>query len=115
LIKPPLPAITAGQSAFSLDGIENIPASPPHQHLAMRRMCPQQSIAKKAKAEIHIRFQLVMKSVDVVVNLAAFASACPWFVAALRGACHPRKSTPAMPKCNSGTGFLAAEMKEYDA
>jgi hypothetical protein len=22
---------------------------------------------------------------------------------------------PAMPKCNSGTGFLAAEMKEYDA
>jgi hypothetical protein len=25
------------------------------------------------------------------------------------------KSIPAMPKRNSGTGFLAAEMKEYDA
>jgi len=28
---------------------------------------------------------------------------------------HPNKSIPAMPKRNSGTGFLAAEMKEYDA
>jgi hypothetical protein len=28
---------------------------------------------------------------------------------------HPNKSVPAMPKRNSGTGFLAAEMKEYDA
>jgi len=25
------------------------------------------------------------------------------------------KSVPAMPTCKSGTGFLAAEMKEYDA
>jgi len=56
-----------------------------------------------------------MKSVGVVVNLAAFASACPLFVAALRGACHPTKSSPAMPTHNSGTGFFAAEMKEYDA
>jgi hypothetical protein len=47
--------------------------------------------------------------------LAAFASACPLLVAALRGACHPIKSIPAMPKRNSGTGFIAAEMKEYDA
>jgi hypothetical protein len=28
---------------------------------------------------------------------------------------HPEKSVPAMPKRYSGTGFLAAEMKEYDA
>jgi hypothetical protein len=47
--------------------------------------------------------------------LAAFASACSLFVAALRGACHPTKIRPAMPKRNSGTGFFAAEMKEYDA
>jgi hypothetical protein len=47
--------------------------------------------------------------------LAAFTSACPLFVAALRGACHLTKIRPVMPKRNSGTGFLAAEMKEYDA
>jgi hypothetical protein len=28
---------------------------------------------------------------------------------------NPNKSVPSMPKRNSGTGFLAAEMKEYDA
>jgi hypothetical protein len=56
-----------------------------------------------------------MKSAGIVVNLAAFTSACSLFVAALRGAYHPTKSAPAMPKRNSGTGFLAAEMKEYDA
>jgi hypothetical protein len=115
LIKPPLPAITAGQTAFHRTESKNTPASPRRPHLATRRACPQQSIAKKAKAEIHFRFQLVMKSVGVVVNLAAFASACPLFVAALRGACHPTKSSPAMPTHNSGTGFFAAEMKEYDA
>jgi ribosomal protein L13E len=41
--------------------------------------------------------------------------ACHLFAAALRGACHPHKSVPAMPKRKSGRGFLAAEMKEYDA
>jgi hypothetical protein len=68
-----------------------------------------------AKAKIHVKFQPVMKSYGVAVNLAAFASACRLSVAALRGACQSRKSAPAMPKRNSGTGFLAAEMKEYDA
>src|SRR3979490_2370926 len=100
--------------AFSSDGIEKHPALPCWQHLALRRACPQQPIAKKAKAEIHVRFQPVIRCAGIVVNLAAFASACPLFVAALRGTCHPRNSTPAMPKRNSGTGFLAAEMKEYD-
>jgi hypothetical protein len=47
--------------------------------------------------------------------LAAFTSACPLFVAALRGACQSHQIRPAMPKRNSGTGFFAAEMKEYDA
>jgi hypothetical protein len=28
---------------------------------------------------------------------------------------NPNKSVPVMPKRDSGTGFLAAEMKEYDA
>jgi hypothetical protein len=58
---------------------------------------------------------LVDRRGEAAANLAAFASACPLLVAALRGACHPIKSIPAMPKRNSGTGFLAAEMKEYDA
>jgi hypothetical protein len=71
---------------------KNIPALPRRHHVAMRYVYPQRSIAKKAKAEIHFRFQSVMKSVGIVVNLAAFTSPCPWFVAALRGACHPTKS-----------------------
>jgi hypothetical protein len=33
----------------------------------------------------------------------------------LRYAASSNKSVPAMPKHDSGTGFLAAEMKEYDA
>jgi hypothetical protein len=28
---------------------------------------------------------------------------------------NPENPPPALPKSNSGTGFLAAEMKEYDA
>jgi hypothetical protein len=70
---------------------------------------------KKVGVEIHFKYQLVNRDVDAAANLAAFDSACPPLIAALRGACHPDKSIPAMPKCNSGTGFLAAEMKEYDA
>jgi hypothetical protein len=70
---------------------------------------------RKVWKGIHIKYQLVNRGVDAAANLAAFNSACPLLIAALRGACHPDKSIPAMPKCNSGTGFLAAEMKEYDA
>jgi hypothetical protein len=70
---------------------------------------------KKIRAKIRIKYQLVNRDVDAAANLAAFDSACPPLIAALRGACHPDKSIPAMPKRNSGTGFLAAEMKEYDA
>jgi hypothetical protein len=47
--------------------------------------------------------------------LAAFSGACPHLAAAFRGACHPNKSLLATLKRDSGTGFLAAEMKEYDA
>jgi hypothetical protein len=65
--------------------------------------------------QIAFIYQSVDRGLDVAANLAAFSSACPLLVAALRGACHPIKSVPAMPKSNSGTGFLAAEMKEYDA
>jgi hypothetical protein len=70
---------------------------------------------KKVGAKINVKYQLVNGDVRAAANLAAFHSACPLLIAALRGACHPDKSIPAMPKCNSGTGFLAAEMKEYDA
>jgi hypothetical protein len=65
--------------------------------------------------EIGVIYQSVDRGLDGAANLAAFSGACPLLVAALRGACHPIKSVPAMPKRNSGTGFLAAEMKEYDA
>jgi hypothetical protein len=70
---------------------------------------------KKARVEIRFRYQLVNRGLDAAANLAAFNSACPRLIAALRGARHPYKSVPAMPKRNSGTGFLAAEMKECDA
>jgi hypothetical protein len=79
------------------------------------RSVPQQPIAKKIRTEIRVRYQLVNRSLDAAANLAAFSGACPHLVAALRGACHPNKSVPAMPTRDSGTGFLAAEMKEYDA
>jgi hypothetical protein len=85
------------------------------QHLSSSRSGPQQPIVKKVGVEINVKYQLVNRGVDAAANLAAFNSACPPLIAALRGACHPDKSIPAMPKCNSGTGFLAAEMKEYDA
>jgi hypothetical protein len=113
--KTPLAAIALWQTAFSLPGIKSIPRKPGRQHLAFRRRSSQQPIVKKVATEIHIKFQLVNGGVDAAANLAAFDSACPLVIAALRGACHPDKSIPAMPKCNSGTGFLAAQMKEYDA
>jgi hypothetical protein len=52
---------------------------------------------------------MVSGDIEAAANLAAFDSACPPLIAALRGASHPDKSDPAMPKRNSGTGFLAAE------
>jgi hypothetical protein len=58
---------------------------------------------------------VVIRGVYAAVNLAAFTGVCRFLVAALRRACHPHKSVPAMPKRYSGTGFFAAEMKEYDA
>jgi hypothetical protein len=73
----------------------------------MPRLAPQQPIAKKDEAKIHVRYQVVNRGLDAAANLAAFNSACPYLIAALRGACHPNKSVPAMPKRNSGTGFLA--------
>jgi len=85
------------------------------QHLAMRRRGSQQPFVKKVLAKILVKYQLVNGDVDAAANLAAFAGACPPLIAALRGACHLDKSVPAMPKRKSGTGSLAAEMKEYDA
>ena len=85
------------------------------KHLALRRLDLQQPFEKKANLKILVRYQMVIGEIRAVANLAAFTSACPLFVAALRGACHLTKIRPVMPKRNSGTGFLAAEMKEYDA
>jgi hypothetical protein len=108
-------AIALGQAAFSRTGIEKCPGTLCRRHLASRRPGSQQPIVNKSRRKIHVIYQLVDRGVDVAANLAAITGACPLLVAALRGACHPNKSVPAMPKRNSGTGFLAAEMKEYDA
>jgi hypothetical protein len=110
-----LAVIDRRQTAFSLPGIKNVPLKPGRKHLPSQRSGPQQPIANKVETKIRVKYQLVNRDVDSAANLAAFDSACPPLIAALRGACHPDKSLPAMPKCNSGTGFLAAEMKEYDA
>jgi hypothetical protein len=58
----------------------------------LRRPDLQQPIVENIGREIHFIYQLVEQAAP-----------------------HPNKSVPAMPKRNSGTGFLAAEMKEYDA
>jgi hypothetical protein len=110
-----LAAIEPRQTAFSLRRNQKRPDKAWRQHLSSSRSGPQQPIVKKVGVEINVKYQLVNRGVDAAANLAAFNSACPPLIAALRGACHPDKSIPAMPKCNSGTGFLAAEMKEYDA
>jgi hypothetical protein len=69
---------------------------------------------KKVGREIGIIFQSVNEGASppqiwphlpVLVLCSSLRYAAP----------HPNKSVPAMPKRNSGTGFLAAEMKEYDA
>src|SRR5258708_36028601 len=95
--------------------IKKHPAKLRRLHLALPRHASQQPIAKKTRTKIRVRYQSVNRGLDVAANLAAFSGACPHLVAALCGACRPNKSVPAMPKCDSGTGFLAAEMKEYDA
>jgi hypothetical protein len=94
---------------------QNHPAKLRRYHLALPRHASQQPIVKKARVEIHVRYQLVNRWLDAAANLAAFSGACPHLAAALRGACHPNKSLPATPKRDQGTGFPAAEMKEYDA
>ncbi|MGH6753701.1 MAG: hypothetical protein ACREDP_16200 [Bradyrhizobium sp.] len=102
-------------AAFSRTGIETHSGEFRRQHLAMLRPGSQQPIVNNIGWKIRFIYQLVELGLDAAANLAAFTSACPLLVAALRGACHPIKSVPAKPKRNSGTGFLAAEMKEYDA
>src|SRR5256885_14833649 len=104
-----------GRRHFRFPESKTFRLKPGRQHLSLSRSGPQQPIVKKFGTKIHIKYQLVNGDVDATANLAAFDSACPPLIAALRGACHPDKSIPAMPKRNSGTGFLAAEMKEYDA
>jgi hypothetical protein len=80
----------------------------------LRRPDLQQPIVENIGREIHFIYQLVEQAamspqiwphLPVLVLCSLLRYAAP----------HPNKSVPAMPKRNSGTGFLAAEMKEYDA
>jgi hypothetical protein len=70
-------------------------------------------------AKIHFRYQSVIKGAEVVVKVAVNLSAFTMLVICSS----PRYAAPAiqtnpfrrMPHRKSGTGFLAAEMKENDA
>jgi hypothetical protein len=58
---------------------------------------------KERRAEISLIYQMVDRGVEVAANLAAFASACPLLVAALRGACHPKQIHPGDAEAQFGT------------
>jgi hypothetical protein len=49
------------------------------------------------------------------VNLAAFSSACPPLVAALRGVCNPKNPSRSCRSVLGIKGFSAVEMKDHDA
>jgi hypothetical protein len=75
---------------------------------------------RESVAEIHFRYQSVIKgalvAAKVAVNLSAFAVLVVH--SSLRDAARlpiQTKSVPAMPHRKSGNRILAAEMKEYDA
>jgi hypothetical protein len=74
---------------------------------------------RESVAEIHFRYQSVIKgalvAVKVAVNLSAFTMLV--ICSLLRYAALPSKQIRSgdAESANRGTGFLAAEMKEYDA
>ena len=79
----------------------------------------QQPIAGESVAEIHFRYQSVIKGAEVAVKVAVNLAAFTMLVvcSSLRYAA-PAIQTNPFRRCrsaNRGTGFLAAEMKEYDA
>ena len=70
-------------------------------------------------AEIHFRYQSVIKGAQVVVKVAVNLSAFTMLViySSLRYAAPAIQTNPfrRMPHRKSGNRILAAEMKEYDA
>jgi hypothetical protein len=106
---------SATEAAFSRTGFGKHPGGFRRRHLAAPRPAAQQPNVNKVRLQIHLINQTVDSRVDIAANLAAFASACPPLVAALRGACHPDKSPRQCQNAIRVQGFLAAEMKEYDA
>jgi hypothetical protein len=75
---------------------------------------------RESVAEIHFRYQSVIKGAWVAVRVAVNLSAFTMLVicSLLRYAATPAvqtKSVPATPHRKSGNRILAAEMKEYDA
>jgi hypothetical protein len=71
---------------------------------------------RESVAEIHFRYQLVIKGAlavaEVAVNLSAFTLLV---IASLLRYAARLPSKQIRSGANRGTGFLAAEMKEYDA
>jgi hypothetical protein len=71
---------------------------------------------RESVAEIHFRYQSVIKGAQVAVNVAANLAAFTMLVicSLLRYAAR-LPSQQIRSGADRGTGFLAAEMKEYDA
>jgi hypothetical protein len=71
---------------------------------------------RESVAEIHFRYQLAIKGAlavaEVAVNLSAFTLLV---IASLLRYAARLPSKQIRSGANRGTGFLAAEMKEYDA
>ena len=85
-----------GKTAVSAGGIESIHTSAVG---AASSFCTASSATanceRSCDVKIHFRYQSVIEGLtQIAANLAAFASACPLFVAALRGACHPQQIRP---------------------
>jgi hypothetical protein len=110
--KMPVPAIAPRQAAFSRIGIKKYFRKFRQRHPAWRRPDPQQRTAS-GKYPLYINWLIegsrspqIWPHLPVLVLSSLLRYAAPAIQI---------KSIPAMPKRNSGTGFLAAEMKEYDA
>src|SRR6266852_2941534 len=111
MTKTPLAANLASRRHFRSGISQKHPISRnvADKHLAIGRVDLQQRIAKKASREIFLGYHIVIGVIAAIANLAAFTSACPLLVAAVRGACNPSKSALVMPNHYSGIGFSAVE------
>jgi hypothetical protein len=77
----PFAAIATGKTAVSAGQNQKAFAAAPSAASNFAQPALQQPIAKKVGTKIVHISQLVNRDAEIVVNLAAFTSACPVFVA----------------------------------